>query len=62
MLNLIGLLNLNADADAVDTRLDEHTLVLVAGNCKGVQQHFWRCLRFDFWDIVPLRRLGCEVR
>lgn len=62
MLNLIGLLDLNADADTVDTRLDEHTLVLVTGNCEGVEQHFRRCLCLDFWDIVSLRGLGCEVR
>lgn len=32
VLDLVGLLDLDADADAVDAGLDEDPLVLVAGN------------------------------
>lgn len=54
MLNLICLLDLNADAHAVDAGLDQDTLVFVSGNGEGVQQHFGRGLCLDFRDIVSL--------
>jgi hypothetical protein len=34
MLNLVGLLDLDADPDTVDTRFYKHPLVFVAGNCQ----------------------------
>lgn len=35
VLNLVCLLDLDADADAVDARLDQDSLVLVPGNGEG---------------------------
>lgn len=61
MLNLIRLLDLNADAHAVNTRLDKHSLVLISCDRKGVQKDFGRGPRFDFRDVVPFGGLGCEV-
>ena len=42
VLNLVGLLDLDADPYAVDAGLDEDTLVLVAGNRERRQQHLGR--------------------
>lgn len=61
MLDLVGLLDLDADAHTVDTRLDEDALVLVAGHGQGVQEDFRRRLGLDFGDIMPFRGLGGEV-
>lgn len=61
VLNLVRLLDLDADADTVDTGLDEDALVLVAGYRQGVQEDFGRGSRFDFRDIVPFGCLGSKV-
>ena len=61
MLNLICLLDLDADAHAVYAGLDQHTLVLVSGYSERVEEDFGRSLGFDFRDIVSLGGLGCEV-
>jgi hypothetical protein len=61
MLNLIRLLDLNADAHAVYARLDKHSLVLISSDRQGVQKDFGGGLRFDFRDVVPFGGLGCEV-
>jgi hypothetical protein len=58
MLDFICLLDFNADSHTVDARLNENSLVLISGDGKGVQQDFWRGLRFD----VSFRGLRCEVR
>jgi hypothetical protein len=39
MLDLVGLLDLDADSYAVDARLDEDPLVLVARNGQWRQEH-----------------------
>lgn len=57
MLNLIGLFDLNADANAVDTGLNEDSLVFISGNSERIEQNFWGGLRFDFRDIVSFRCL-----
>lgn len=62
MLYLVRLLDLDADPHAVYARLDQDSLVLVAGDGQRVQQHFGRRLGFDLGDIVTLRGLRCEVR
>lgn len=54
MLDLIGLLDLDADPYAVDARLDEDPLVLVAGDRDRHEEHFGGCPGLDFRDIVPL--------
>lgn len=41
MLNLIRLLDLDADAHAIDAGLDQDALVLIPGDGERVQQHFW---------------------
>lgn len=61
VLNLVGLLDLDADAHRVDARLDEDPLVLVAGHRQGRQEDLGRCLGLDLGDIVPLGRLGGKV-
>ena len=61
MLDLVGLLDLDAASYAVDAGLDEDALVLVAGNREGRQQHLGRRAGLDLGDIVPLGGLGCKV-
>jgi hypothetical protein len=61
MLNLIRLLDLDADAYTVDAGLNEHALVLVAGNRERCQQDLGRCPRLDLGNIVPFGGLRCEV-
>lgn len=61
VLDLVGLLNLDADAHAVDAGLDEDALVLVTRNRQGRQEDLWRRPGLDFGDIVTLGGLGCEV-
>ena len=61
MLNLIGLLDLDADAHGVDARLDQDALVFVARNRQWGQEDLRRCLGFDLGDIVPLGGLRGEV-
>lgn len=61
VLNLVGLLDLDADADRVDARLDQDSLVLVAGNGQGREQHLGGGLGLDLGDIVALSGLGGEV-
>lgn len=61
VFDLVGLLDLDAYPYAVDGRLDQDTLVLVARNGQRSQKHFGRRASFDFGDIVPFGRLGCEV-
>jgi hypothetical protein len=41
MLNLIRLLDLDADSNAIDAGLDQDALVLISGDGERVQQHFW---------------------
>lgn len=48
ILNLVGLLDLDADAHGVDGRLDENALVFVAGDRQGCQQDLRGAARFDF--------------
>lgn len=52
MLNLVGLLDLNADPYAVDAGFDEDALVLVASNGEWCQQHLWRGAGLDLRYIV----------
>jgi len=61
ILNLIRLLDLNADAHAIDGRLDEHAFVLVARDGQGVQEDFRGGLGFDFGYVVPFGGLGCKI-
>lgn len=61
VLDLVGLLDLDAYSDAVDARLDEDALVLVARNCQGRQQHLGRLRRLHLGDIVALGRLRRKV-
>ena len=41
MFYFIGLLDLDADSDAVDARFNKDSLVFISRNGEGVQQHFW---------------------
>jgi hypothetical protein len=53
-LNLVCLLDLDADAHTVDTRLDEDLLILVTCDDQGVQKNFGRRLGLYLGYIVPL--------
>lgn len=61
MLNLIRLLDLDADADGVDARLDEDPFVLVPGHRERVQQHLRRLPGLDLGHIMAFGRLRGEV-
>ena len=60
-LNLVRLLDLDADADRVDARLDQDPLVLVACDRQGRQENLGRGLGFDLGDIVSLGGLRRKV-
>lgn len=61
VLDLVGLLDLDADADGVDGGFDEHALVLVACDGKRCQQDFWARPGLDLGHIVTFGSLRCEV-
>jgi hypothetical protein len=61
VLNLIRLLDLYADADAVDARFDEDPFVVVSRNGQGVEEGLGGCCGLDLRDVVSLRHLGSEV-
>jgi hypothetical protein len=42
-LNVIGLLDLDADADRVDRRFNQHLFIFIAGNVNWIQHNFRRC-------------------
>lgn len=54
VLNFVCLLNLDADPDAVDARLDEDFLVLVPCNRQRIKKHLGRTDGFDFGYIMSL--------
>ena len=54
MLNFIGLLDFDADADAVDTGLNEDFLMVVSGHCQWIQKDLGRAGSLDLRDIVSL--------
>ena len=60
-LDLVGLLDTDADADAVDAGLDEDTLVLVPGDGQGIQQNLGGGLSFNLGYIMTLGDLGGEI-
>ena len=53
VLDLVRLLDLDADPDAVDARFDEDSLIFVARDGERIQQHFGRACGFDLWHIMP---------
>lgn len=59
---LVRLLDLYADAHAVDARLDEHPLILVSRYRQRVQEHFRGACCLDFRNIMPFGRLRGEIR
>lgn len=61
MFNLIGLLDLDADADRVDAGLDQDTLVLVARDGQRREQNLGGRLGFDLGDIMSLCRLRRKI-
>ena len=60
-LDLVGLLDADADTDAVDAGLDENTLVLVPGDGQGIQQNLGGGLSFNLGYIMTLGGLGGEI-
>ena len=61
VLDLVGLLDLDAYPYAVDAGLDEDPLILVAGDDNGVQENLGRGTGLDLGDIVSFGRLRREV-
>lgn len=61
VLDLVGLLDLQAYADRVDAGLDEDSLVFVSGDGQRGEEDLGGGLGLDLRDIVSLGRLGCEV-
>ena len=61
MLDLVRLLDLDANAHTVYTGLNKHPFILISSNRERGQENFWGCLRFDFRNIVSLGGLGREV-
>lgn len=61
LLNLIGLLDLNANTHTVHGRLDQHVLVLVATHRQWHQHSLGRVSCLDLGDVVPLNDLRAKV-
>ncbi len=61
LLNIIRLLNLDANPYTVDARLDQDPLILISCDNERIQQDFGGRLSFDFGDIVSFRGLRGEV-
>lgn len=61
VLDLVRLLDPDADADRVDGRLDQDSLVLIARNGQGRQEDLGGRLGLNLGDVVSLSRLGSEV-
>ena len=61
ILNLVRLLDPDADTHRVDARFDKDSLVFVSRDRHGRQYDLGRRPRLDLGDIVPLRRLRREV-
>lgn len=62
VLNLIGLLDLDADTNTVYTWLYKDSLVLISRNRQWVQQNLWGSLGLNLWNIVSFGGLRCEIR
>ena len=60
-LNLVCLLNPDADSYAVHARLDEHALLSIAADSERVEEQFGAGSSLDFRDIVAFGGLGGEV-
>jgi hypothetical protein len=54
VLYFIGLLNLDADTDAVYAGLDEDPFIFIPGNGQRIQQDLWRTGSFNLRHIVSL--------
>ena len=61
VLNLIGLLDLDAYSYAVDARLNVHAFILVSRDGERVQDDFRGACSFDLGDIVTFRGLRGKV-
>lgn len=61
VLDLICLLDLDADPDAVHTWFYQNLFVLVPGDGQGVEEDFGAAGGFDFRHVVSFGRLRCEV-
>jgi len=62
ILNLVRLLDADANSDRIDARLHQHALILIARYRQWRQQHLGRSLCLDLGYIVALRRLRRKVR
>lgn len=60
-LDLVGLLDADAQSDAVDACLDEHPLVFISRNDERRQEGLFRRARFHLGLVVPLDVLRRKV-
>lgn len=61
VLNLVCLLNFDADAHAVDAWLNVDALIFISRHGEGVEDDFGRARGLNFGDVVALRGLGGKV-
>lgn len=61
MLDLVGLLDSDANTHTVHAGLNEDLLILITGNSQRIEEDFWGTGGLDLWNVMPLRRLGSEV-
>lgn len=61
ILDLVRLLDANADAHTVHAGLNENPLILIASHCQWVQKHFGGTGSFNFRHVMSLGSLGCEI-
>lgn len=59
--DFVGLFDTDADADRIDTGLDEDLFALVAGDRKRLEQYFARRARLDFGLVMAFYHLRSKV-
>jgi len=60
-LNIVALLDGDGNPKRVDGRLDQHSLLLVAGNHHGVHHKLFAGPHFHLRFVVPLHNLTVKV-
>ena len=61
VLNLIRLLDFDADSDGINAGFNQHLLVFISGNDQWIEDDLRRAISLNLWDIVSFRGLRCEV-
>lgn len=61
LLNLVCLLDSNADSDRVDGALDQNLLLVIAADDYRLEKQLFTTPYFHLWFVVALHHLGGEV-